>query len=128
MASINNIVHAYGLSHRQALLFGRLRRLKIDKTITPVGYDKRSMKVLVECGLAEESKDTPGAYVLGEEGQPMGYHLMQSGHFEQIGPNAFRMREGVTRDTPAKEPVRQRDGESRQDYIKRLAKRIAGTD
>ncbi|USN15955.1 hypothetical protein PAPPERLAPAPP_02140 [Brevundimonas phage vB_BpoS-Papperlapapp] len=93
MASVNNIVRSYGLSHRQALLFARLRRAAPHKAVVPTGYDKRSMRVLVECELAEEVKGQPGAFKLADAGQPFGYHLANSPHFERIAPGVFRVRQ-----------------------------------
>ena len=101
MAGVKSIVRSYGLSPRQALLFGRLRRAAPHKAITPTGYDKRSMKVLVECELAQEVKGQPGAFVLADAGQPFGYHLANSPHFERIAPGVFRVRKDSVEEVAA---------------------------
>jgi hypothetical protein len=89
MAGIANIVRCYGLSPNQERLFRRLRRGSVVK---PTGQEKRSMRVLVECALAIEPKETPGSFVLAEGGQPFGFHLAQSGLFDQIAPGVFKVK------------------------------------
>jgi hypothetical protein len=89
MASVASICRSFGLSPHQQIIF---KKLRAGKKVKPERQQKKSMRVLVECELAQEIKGEPGVFELAERGQPMSYHFAQSDAFEQIAPGVFKVK------------------------------------